>query len=167
MVEKIPLKVIKKLKKPVWVVIAFGCNVGDCQKQIALALELVKREIHLKRVSPIYKSKPYGVENQPDFLNGVFFGYTHLKPFDLLRFLKWVEKKVGRKPRCRWCEREIDLDVVYYGTLEVHFEELKIPHPDRVNRDFVLKPLDWITPNFEDPLLGLSPKGLIRKFLKV
>jgi len=158
---------MKRLKKPVWVIIAFGCNVGDCRKQIDLALELVKKEIVLKKVSPLYKSKPYGVENQPEFLNGVFFGYTRLKPFDLLRFLKGVEKEVGRKPRCRWCEREIDLDVVYYGDLKVHFEELKIPHTDRVNRDFVLKPLDWILPSFEDPLLGLSPKGLIRKFLNV
>ena len=167
MAERKPPKVKVRLKRPIWVVVAFGCNVGDCQKQIDLALELLRKKIHLKRVSPIYKSKPYGVENQPDFLNGVIFGYTRLKPFDLLRFLKWVEREVGRKPRCRWCEREIDLDVVYYGDLKVHFEELKIPHPDRVNRDFVLKPLDWILPNFEDPLLGLSPKGLIRKFLKV
>jgi len=154
---------MKKLKRPVEVIIAFGCNVGNCKKQIYLALELLKEEIAVKRVSSLFHSKPYGVENQPNFLNGVLVGYTRLKPFDLLRFLKGVEKKVGRKPRCRWCEREIDLDLVYYGDLKLHFEELKVPHPDRVNRDFVLIPLDEVLPAFLDPFLDKTAKMLLKK----
>jgi len=149
--------------KPVEVVIAFGCNIGDCEKQINLALELLKEGVIPKRVSRIVKSKPYGVENQPEFLNGVLIGYTRLTPYGLLKFLKRIEEKVGRKPRCRWCEREIDLDIVYYGDLKVHFGDLIIPHPDRLNRSFVVEPLLEIAPDFVDPLLG-KPLKLLKRF---
>lgn len=157
---------VKNLKKPVEVFIAFGCNIGDCERQIETALSLVQKEIYIKRVSPIFKSKPYGVENQPDFHNGVFYGYTKLKPFELLRFLKEIEKKVGRKPRCRWCEREIDLDILYYGNLKLNFEELTIPHRDRINRDFVLKPLAALRADFVDPVLKKTAKEIIKRWLK-
>ncbi len=149
-----------RLKRPVWVVVAFGCNVGDCKGQIEKALKEVSGRVKILLLSDVMVSEPYGVENQPPFLNGVFFGYTFLRPFELLSFLKEVEKKVGRKPRCRWCEREIDLDIIYYGNLELRFEELKVPHPDRLNRDFVLKPLAEIVPTLIDPLVGRSVKQL-------
>ena len=162
----IPPKVKGRLKRPIGVVIAFGCNIGNCQKQIETAIRLVKKEVYLRGVSPVYRSKPYGVTNQPDFYNGILYGFTRLKPYALLRFLKEVEKLVGRKERCRWCEREIDLDIVYYGKLFVEFEDLKIPHPDRLNRDFVLIPACWLLPTWEDTLLKRTVKVLARRFLK-
>ena len=145
---------MKRLRVPVKVVIAYGCNVGDCPKQIATALEELSKEVKILKLSKPFKSEPYGVKNQPPFLNGVLIGYTKLPPMELLRFLKAVERKVGRKERCRWCEREIDLDIVYYGNLKIRFEELTIPHADRLNRDFVLKPLREIEPTFVDPVVG-------------
>lgn len=149
--------------KPIEVVIAFGCNIGNCEKQIKLALELLKGFVTPKRVSSIIKSKPYGVENQPEFLNGVLIGWTKLSPYKLLKFLKETEKRIGRKERCRWCEREIDLDIIYYGNLQVRFEDLIIPHPDRLNRPFVIKPLLEIEPSFVDPVL-CKPLKLLKKF---
>jgi 2-amino-4-hydroxy-6-hydroxymethyldihydropteridine diphosphokinase len=148
--------------KPVEVIIAFGCNIGNCKKQIKLALELLEEFVILKKVSSVIKSKPYGVENQPEFFNGVLIGRTRLSPYRLLKILKEIERRVGRKERCRWCEREIDLDIVYYGNLKIDFEDLKIPHPDRLNRSFVIEPLLEIEPNFVDPLLKRSLKLLKR-----
>jgi len=142
------------------VVIAFGCNVGDCKAQIDRALKLLSQRVAVKKVSTPVVSKPYGVENQPEFVNGVLYGFTKLKPYSLLRFLKEVEKKVGRVERCRWCEREIDLDIIYYENLEISFEDLKIPHYDRLNRSFVLKPLAEILPAFEDPKTGKTAREL-------
>ncbi len=148
------------------VVIAFGCNLGNCQKQIAAALEECSKKINIIKVSKIHISKPYGVKNQPSFHNGVFIGFTKLPPLELLKFLKNVERKVGRKPRCRWCAREIDLDIVYYGNLKLRLKELVIPHPDRLNREFVLKPLVEIEPYFLDPEVG-KPVNQLLRFLKV
>ena len=153
-----------RLKRPVKVFIAFGCNIGNCKKQIETALRLLQKEIILKRVSPLYPSKPYGVENQPDFINGVALGYTRLKPHALLRFLKSVEKKVGRRERCRWCEREIDLDIIYYGNLKIEGKELTIPHRDRLNRDFVIIPLAQLCPTLLDPIVKRSAKELSLKW---
>ncbi|HIQ25829.1 MAG TPA: 2-amino-4-hydroxy-6-hydroxymethyldihydropteridine diphosphokinase [Aquifex aeolicus] len=162
----LPPKVRGKLKRPIEVVIAFGCNIGNCERQIKTALFFVKQEVYVKGVSPLYRSKPYGVKDQPDFYNGLLYGFTRLSPYGLLNFLKEIEKKVGRKERCRWCEREIDLDIIYYGKLLINFQDLIIPHPDRFNRDFVLIPADWISPTLKDPLLLKTPKGLIKRFLK-
>jgi len=143
-------------------VIAFGCNLGDCKGQIERALKLLSKEVFIRKLSPIVISEPYGVKNQPKFHNGVLYGFTELKPYDLLRFLKEVEKLVGRVERCRWCEMEIDLDIVYYDGLILSFDDLTIPHLDRLNRDFVLKPLAEILPAFVDPVVGRSIKELIR-----
>jgi 2-amino-4-hydroxy-6-hydroxymethyldihydropteridine diphosphokinase len=136
------------------VVIAFGCNIGNCQKQIEEALKFLTENVLIKNVSSIYISEPYGVENQPQFHNGVLIGYTKLSPYKLLNFLKDIEKKVGRKERCRWCEREIDLDIVYYENLKLNREDLKIPHYDRLNRKFVVEPLLELEPTFYDPIVG-------------
>jgi len=154
---------MKRLKIPQRVVVAFGCNIGNCKRQIETALRELEREVKLLKVSNIMLSEPYGVKEQPPFHNGVLVGYTKLPPLELLRFLKSVERKVGRKKRCRWCEREIDLDIVYYGNLTFKSEELTIPHPDRLNRVFVLKPLWEIEPTFIDPVVGKSAAELLKR----
>jgi len=136
------------------VVIAFGCNIGNCKEQIEKALNLIGEKVLIKKVSSIYISEPYGVKNQPVFHNGILIGYTKLSPYGLLKFLKEIEKKVGRKERCRWCERELDLDIVYYQNLIINREDLKIPHYDRLNRRFVIEPLLEIEPFFSDPIAG-------------
>ncbi len=144
------------------VIIAFGCNVGNCPENIEKALNLLGERVVIRKVSKIYITEPYGVKNQPPFHNGVLIGYTRLTPYRLLRFLKRIEKLVGRRERCRWCEREIDLDIVYYGCLKMSFEDLKIPHPDRLNRVFVLKPLLEIEPTFFDPFVVRGIKELLK-----
>ena len=149
-------KVVKPLRCNVYreVIIAFGCNVGNCKEQINRALKLLAAKVIIKKVSSLHISDPYGIKNQPKFYNGVLVGYTKLKPYELLRFLKGIEQKVGRKQRCRWCEREIDLDIVYYENLKIDREDLKIPHYDRLNRRFVIEPLLEIEPFFCDPIVG-------------
>jgi 7,8-dihydro-6-hydroxymethylpterin-pyrophosphokinase len=76
-----------------------------------------------------------------------------------------VEKELGRRERCRWCEREIDLDIIYYDSLRVDFEDLKIPHPDRLNRTFVLQPLAEIEPTFVDFSAKKTAKELLLSLL--
>jgi len=152
-------------KRWVEVVIAFGCNVGDCPNRIGSAIKLLSQKVLVKKVSPIVISEPYGVKNQPPFHNGVLIGFTRLTPYGLLRFLKQVEKELGRRERCRWCEREIDLDIIYYDSLRVDFEDLKIPHPDRLNRTFVLQPLAEIEPTFVDFSAKKTAKELLLSLL--
>ncbi len=154
------------LKKPVKVLISFGCNIGNCPNNIERTLSLLESFIFNLKVSPIYISKPYGVLNQNDFHNGAVVGYTFLKPFELLRKLKTLEVKMGRNPRCRWCEREIDLDIIYYGSFVIRSETLTVPHIDRLNREFVLKPASDIAPTFEDPLLKKTVREIFHERFK-
>jgi len=145
------------------VLIALGCNVGDCKGRLKSALGLVASRVAVRGVSSLYRSPPYGVLNQPPFLNAALWGFTDLPPRALLSFLKDVEKKLGRQPRCRWCEREIDLDLIYYGNLVINAPGLLVPHPERLKRAFVLKPAAEILPAFEDPIVKKSLKELARK----
>jgi len=147
-------------------IIAFGCNIGNCPETFYKAIEEIKKEIIIRRISSLYLTPAYGVRNQPDFYNAVLLGYTILPPYKLLNFLKKIEKKLGRKLRCRWCEREIDLDIIYYENYSIRLEDLIIPHKDRLNRLFVLLPLSEIEPAFIDSITQRPIKTFIKKLLK-
>ncbi len=132
--------------------IAFGSNVGDRLAYILKALELLKEYGKIEKVSTIYESKPWGVEEQAPFLNGVFEFTTELDPIRLLFVLKDLEKRVGRKPRQRWGPREIDLDILLYENHIVMLSFLRVPHLYLTDRDFFLFPLLEIAPNLIHPI---------------
>ncbi|NPA52557.1 MAG: 2-amino-4-hydroxy-6-hydroxymethyldihydropteridine diphosphokinase [Aquificae bacterium] len=133
------------------VFLALGSNVGDKEKNIYNAVLLLQEKINNVRLANLYTSRPVGVENQPTFINTVLSGYTDLSPFELLNFIKKIEKNLGRKKRYRWGPREIDIDIIFYGNLILDTKVLKIPHPLLQDRDFVLKPLLELEPNFVHP----------------
>ena len=122
--------------------IGLGSNLGDKKKNLERALELMAAAgIKVAAVSKFMESEPYGVLDQPKFLNAVARIETDLEPQALLDTLLGIEDKMGRVRRRHWGERNIDLDLLLYSGIILKTEKLTLPHPDMQNRDFVMLPL--------------------------
>ena len=135
--------------------IALGTNLGDKEKNLKEALgRLAQKGITVCKVSDFMETRPYGVIDQPDFLNAVAEVRTEKSPADLLQVLLQIEQEMGRKRIRRWGERNIDLDLLLYDDQIIDLPDLKVPHPDMQNRDFVLCPLAQIAPETVHPVLG-------------
>lgn len=142
------------------VVLAFGSNLGDRRTSVEDGIRALSALGSVGKVSALIETKPYGVTDQPDFLNGALLLKTKLTPQALLPALKQIEKEVGRIPTRRWGPRVLDLDIIYYEDLVLQTENLIIPHVDRCNRSFVLNPIAEIAPDLVDPQLHKTVKEL-------
>jgi len=108
------------------------------------------------RVSPIYRSSPRYVLDQPDFLNLVVGGDTDLAPDELLDATQAIEAAHGRdrsKERHKG-PRTLDIDLVLYGDRVIRSGRLTVPHPGLTERAFVLVPLLDLAPDMVHPETG-------------
>ena len=145
--------------------IALGSNLGNREDNLNEALRRLRQKgVQVVAVSDYITTKPYGVTDQPDFLNAVAEVKTEKSPAELLRILLQTEKEMGRKRVRRWGERNIDLDLLLYNDQIITLPDLKVPHPDMQNRDFVLCPLVQIAPEAVHPVLGKTIKQLWEDF---
>lgn len=142
------------------VYLALGSNVGNGDQQFDAAIELLTASLTNIEQAPRYSSKAVGVTDQPDFLNTVIRAETTLSPMELLSLTQSTEQRVGRVKRFHWGPREIDVDIIFYDDQIIDLPDLSIPHPRFSERDFVLKPLRDITPDFVDPSSGLTVQEL-------
>ena len=146
------------------ILIGLGSNIGDREKNIASAIQKLgnHQEIRIDKVSSLYETKPIGVTEQPDFLNGVISIDTVLTPIKLLEVCLDVEWKMGRVRDQRWGPRNIDIDILVYNDLVIHDDVLQIPHPRLHERHFVLIPLQEIAGDI--PIYqGLTSRQLLHK----
>ncbi len=135
------------------VFVAIGTNLGDKEENIARAIAKLEDFSKVEEVATYMHTKPWGVSDQPDFLNTVVKVKTLLEPFALLKALKLIEKNLGRVKTRHWGERIIDLDIIFYDDLVLQEKELAIPHPYMEERGFVLEPLIEIAPYKLHPIL--------------
>lgn len=134
--------------------IALGSNLGDKEKNLRRALLLLTQQgVDVVRVSSFLSTEPYGVTDQPQFLNAVACVRTSLTPLALLDVLLATELAMGRVRLRHWGERNIDLDLLLYEDVVLDTPRLRLPHPDMQNRDFVLLPLAEIAPELKHPTL--------------
>lgn len=140
---------------PVPVIIAFGSNVGDSVAILQRGVDRLSESIQLRCVSALVRSAPMYITDQPAFVNGVVSAETDLGPLALLALLKSTEVGLGRRHRERNGPREIDLDIIAYGSLALRSPYLEIPHPRLAERRFVLLPLAEIAADVVLP--GLPP----------
>jgi 2-amino-4-hydroxy-6-hydroxymethyldihydropteridine diphosphokinase len=152
--------------------LGLGANVGDPAATLAWAVEAVDARdgVRVRSVSPLYRTAPWGVTDQPDFRNAVVAADVRLEPLDLLAALKEIEREAGRRRRRRWGPRELDLDLLLYGRRRIAVERppdaqsldaptdpakasrlLEVPHRDLGERLFVLAPLADIAPRLVPP----------------
>ena len=153
--------------------LGLGGNVGDARRTLDAAISLLCGESGMRLLarSSAYRTAPWGVEDQPTFINVCIAVETSLTPHQVLARAQAVENALGRdrdKER-RWGPRPIDVDVLAYDDLSLQTPELTLPHPRLFARAFVLAPLAEIAPErmiggvrVRDALARLDRSGIER-----
>ena len=137
--------------KPIY--LGLGGNIanelGDPTSHILSAYQTLQSDDRFGdvRLSSLYQSKPFGVTDQPDFVNAVLSAKTTLSPVALLDFCQSLEQSAGRVRLRHWGERSLDVDILLYGDVCIDSERLTMPHKGLFERNFVLIPLLELNPN--------------------
>lgn len=147
------------------VFIGLGSNLEAPRRQVETALVALEQlpQSRLIGRSPLYRSKPVGPQDQPDFVNAVALLDTDLEALALLDQLQAIEQQHHRqRDGQRWGARTLDLDILLYGNEQIHNARLTVPHPEIPNRGFVLKPLHDLAPELNVPGQGAVSELLAR-----
>ena len=142
--------------------IALGTNVGNYINNFSHAIVELKKIGQVIKMANIYKSKPYGYLKQNFFYNSMVHLKSEFLPIELINKIQLIEKKLKKNKRIINGPRKIDLDIIFWDYKIFNSYELSIPHPRASERDFVLLPLQDITPNFRDPVSKFTVKELIK-----
>ena len=126
---------------------------GDSQIQLKKAKSLINKQAgEIIRESSIYITAAWGNTNQPDFLNQIIVINTTLSPNTLLETTLQIEDTMGRIRTIKNAPRIIDIDIIFYEKEIVNEENLQIPHPLMQERNFVLFPMNEMSPQFIHPV---------------
>jgi len=145
--------------------LAFGGNVGDVRATLGKAIAKLcdGPEIQLLARSSDYRTPPWGVEDQPPFVNLCIWVATTLAPAQLLQRAQEVERALGRERgnERHWGPRPIDIDILAYDNVTMDTTALTLPHPHLFERAFVLVPLAEIMP--DGVIAGVHVKDALAK----
>lgn len=145
--------------------VALGSNLHDPRTQVLRGFEALARlpGTQLIARSRLYRSAPWGVTGQPEFVNAAAELETILAPDELLHALLAIERSAGRDRSVgRWGPRVLDLDLLVHGDVSLHEPGLSLPHPHLHERAFVLLPLHDLAPDMEVPGHGRVRELLAR-----
>jgi 2-amino-4-hydroxy-6-hydroxymethyldihydropteridine diphosphokinase len=129
-----------------------GSNIGDSKKNIAIAKKEIEKQIgKILRSSSVYATAAWGNKDQPDFLNQIIVITTAYEPPYVLQLILSIEKKMGRIRTQKNAPRTIDIDILFFDKLIINEANLVIPHPLIGERNFVLVPMNQLSPQFIHP----------------
>lgn len=154
-----------KMSAPVTVCLGLGSNLGDRERLMARAIELLSQSLGSPLcVSTTIETEPVGFSSPNPFLNLVALFSTDLSPLELLSVTEEVERRLGRTVKtrrgCSYSDRPMDIDILLYGDRVINSERLTLPHPRMHERAFVLVPLAEVAPDIVHPILGKSIEEL-------
>jgi len=136
--------------------LGFGTNLGDRKKNLDRAIISLdsRPDLTILRTSGIYETEPWGMTDQPNFLNMVAEIATSISLGELLERVKKLEQDMGREDGPRFGPRLIDVDILLLEDQVVNQPDLQIPHASLHLRAFVLVPLAELAPDLVHPVLG-------------
>ncbi|HET6783664.1 MAG TPA: 2-amino-4-hydroxy-6-hydroxymethyldihydropteridine diphosphokinase [Pseudoxanthomonas sp.] len=152
------------MTRPVIAFVGLGGNLGDAVSTLRSAAQALSGlpQTRLLQASGLYRTPAWGLQQQPDFINGVAMLETQLDPRALLEALLGVERDFGRDREAgsRWGPRTLDLDLLLYGDAVIGEPGLHVPHPHLHERAFALVPLLEIAPDILIPGQGRARDAL-------
>lgn len=144
--------------------LCLGSNLGQKGRNLKKALALLKKEgIRLIRLSSLYQTEPVEIPGQSWFYNQVAEVEASFSPLELLKLIKKIEQRMGRKDSLQKTSRKIDIDILLAGEKVVRTRKLVIPHPRLERRNFALLPLSEIAPDVVHPVLKTKIKDLAKQ----
>lgn len=143
------------------VYIGLGSNLGDRVAYLREAVHRLGAIIQIEQVSRLYVAAPLGYVRHDAYINAALHGKTTLTPVDLLGMLQSIETAMGRRPGVQFGPRPIDLDILFYDSIQMETYKLTIPHPRLPQRAFVLRPLADIAPDLMHPMLYYTVSQLL------
>ncbi|HEX2786758.1 MAG TPA: 2-amino-4-hydroxy-6-hydroxymethyldihydropteridine diphosphokinase [Ignavibacteria bacterium] len=147
------------------VFLGLGSNLGNRVEYIERAIEEIGslKDTKIIKKASLYETEPWGFKEQPDFINSAVEIETMLSAEELFNEVKSIEQKLKRKSKGKWQEREIDIDILFYGNEIIKSERINIPHKEIEKRKFVLIPMYELAPDFVHPVFNETITELLSK----
>ena len=143
--------------------LSLGSNIGNRENNLKLALKELSEILRIKKISSIYETEPLLYQKQDNFLNIIVEVSYFDEAESLLKNIKDIEKKMGRKATFRFGPRIIDIDIIFFNEKEINDENLTIPHKEWKNRLFVIAPLyEVLDRKIEESKFNISNQKVIR-----
>ena len=152
------------MNNPKTIYLSLGSNLGNKLFNLQNAIFKISENISaVEAISNIYQSDSWGFESD-DFLNICIAIHSDIDPKVLLEKIQRIEQSLGRYRNNSkgYLPRSIDIDILYYGEEIFETEELTIPHPSLQLRQFVLRPLSDIAPQFYHPILKKDTRNMLQ-----
>jgi 2-amino-4-hydroxy-6-hydroxymethyldihydropteridine diphosphokinase len=140
-----------------------GSNMGNSRQQLLKAKKNIEQQIGKTiRQSDLYQTAAWGNTKQADFLNQVIITETKLTAEETMQAILSIEKEMGRIRTKKNAPRIIDIDILFFNKEIIHTKNLVVPHPQLQNRNFVLAPLNQLSPNLKHPALNKTIHQLLK-----
>jgi 2-amino-4-hydroxy-6-hydroxymethyldihydropteridine diphosphokinase len=134
-----------------------GGNIGDRKKNVEIAAAFIQKEIgSIVQSSKIYETEAWGIKDQASFYNQVLLIESKFSAKEILQKILKIEEGMGRVRTIKNAARIIDIDILFFNHEVINEPNLNVPHPEIVNRRFVLTPLNELAPNLVHPVLNKS-----------
>lgn len=147
------------------VYVSLGTNLGDKDNNLRTAVRLMQERIgKVISLSSFYETAPWGFQSEHSFLNAAACIKTRLSAEQLLLVTQQIERELGRTQKSSgnaYKDRLIDIDLLMYDDLQIHADQLVLPHPLMTERRFVLEPLAEIAPEIIHPVTGKTIRELL------
>ncbi len=152
--------ILENHPEPVY--LGIGSNLGNRKNNINKACYLLHTFCLIDKISNFYETNSWPNVKYPKYLNIILRCYTKLNVISLLKIIKIIEKKLGRKKTLKNFPRTCDIDIIDFKGIKLDKNYIKIPHPRLLKRNFVLVPLYEIEKTWKHPKNNISIDNLVK-----